>query len=82
MPKEAFKTGTDEKLVVGWSKSNEFVELGLGIGIPFVLLESVKVGDVASIEEDLFYTFDNEKELTKFIRALMRARKQAFGKKK
>lgn len=81
MPKEAFKTGSGETIKVGWSKTNEFVELGLGIGIPFVLLEDIKAGTNAAVEEDLFYTFDNEKELTKFIRALMRARKQAFGKK-
>jgi hypothetical protein len=84
MPKEAFKT-EDEKVVVGWSK-NGYVEIGVSLGDD-TKIQVIQFGKkkheiaYASFYDDVFATFDDEEEFNKFLKALTRAGKQAFGKK-
>lgn len=80
MPKEKIKLDDTDSIKVGWSKEHDYVEVGVDIGTPFIIVDSLEAGASALVYTDLWATFQTKKDLDKFIRALMRARKQAFGK--
>lgn len=83
MPKEAFKT-ENEKVVVGWSKENGYVEIAVNLGedskIQVLTLGKKNEIKYGSFFNDIYATFEDEEEFNKFLKVLKRAGKQAFKK--